>query len=135
MVHARSVPRVWRERVRKYRLIGGRCPNCGKLVYPYRPACPYCGSEGLEEIRLAEKGRVLSYTVIRHPPSDFKGFEPYIVAIVELEGGVRVLAQLTDVEPREVEVGMEVEAVFRKYREQGPDGIIEYGVKFRPIRG
>lgn len=133
MVWARSVPRAWRERLKRYRLVGGKCPACGSLVYPHRLVCPYCGHEGLEEVELSRRGKVISYTVIRHPPSEFKGLEPYVIAVVELEGGARVLAQLTDVEPGEVEVGMEVEAVLRRYREQGPDGVIEYGLKFRPV--
>lgn len=132
MVWAESVPKVWRERVRKYRLLGGWCPSCGSSAYPHRAVCPYCGHEGLKPVELPKRGRVLTYTVIRHPPRGFQGREPYVIGVVELEGGARVLAQITDVDPEEVRVGMEVEAVFRRYREQSPDGIIEYGIKFRP---
>lgn len=132
MVWAESVPRAWRERVRKYRLLGGRCKSCGSIVYPYRQACPYCGQENLEPLELPKRGKVITYTVIRNPPKGFEGQEPYVIAVVELEGGARVLTQLTDVKPEEVKVGMEVEMVFRKYREQSSSGIIEYGAKFRP---
>jgi uncharacterized OB-fold protein len=86
MVWAESIPRAWRERVKKYRLLGGKCPSCGSVVYPYRQVCPYCGSEVLQPVELPRRGRVISYTVVRHPPSDFVGKEPYVVAIVELEG-------------------------------------------------
>ena len=55
-----------------------------------------------------------------------------MVGIVELEEGVKVIAQLTDIFPEEVYEGMPVEMVFRKIREAGADGIIEYGFKFRP---
>ncbi|MEM1667052.1 MAG: Zn-ribbon domain-containing OB-fold protein [Thermofilaceae archaeon] len=133
MVWAESVPRVWRERVRKYRLIGGRCPSCGNVTYPHRLVCPFCGYEGLEPIELPRRGKVVTFTVIRHPPRGFEGREPYVIAIVELENGARILAQLTDVRPDEVRVGMEVEGVFRKFREQSSSGIIEYGMKFRPV--
>ena len=51
---------------------------------------------------------------------------------MELEDGVKILTQLTDVFPEEVYVGMPVEMVFRKVREAGAEGIIEYGYKFRP---
>lgn len=127
-----SVPRVWRERIIKYRLIGSRCTNCGKISYPPRKACPRCGSVNLEKISLPKRGKVLSYTVIRAPPRAYLKYSPYIVALIELENGAKILAQLTDVEPEEVKSGMIVEAVFRRYREQGEDGIIEYGIKFRP---
>ncbi|MEM4530863.1 MAG: zinc ribbon domain-containing protein, partial [Thermofilaceae archaeon] len=66
MVWAESVPRVWRERVRKYRLIGGRCPSCGNVTYPHRLVCPFCGYEGLEPIELPRRGKVVTFTVIRH---------------------------------------------------------------------
>jgi len=55
-----------------------------------------------------------------------------VVGLVELEDGVKILTQLTDVFPEEVYVGMPVEMVFRKVREAGAEGIIEYGYKFRP---
>ncbi len=132
MVWVESAPRAWREGTRRYRLIGGKCPSCGGLVYPHRQVCPYCGREGLEAVALPRRGRVVTYAVVRNPPRGFEGREPYVIAVVELEGGARVLAQLTDVRPEDVRVGMEVEAVFRRYREQSPSGVIEYGVKFRP---
>jgi uncharacterized OB-fold protein len=55
------------------------------------------------------------------------------VALVELEEGVRVTAQLTDVEPDEVEIGMPVEVVTRRIQEKGPHGYLVYGYKFRPV--
>ncbi|HDI75001.1 MAG: transcriptional regulator [Thermoprotei archaeon] len=128
-----SVPRYWRERVTKYRLIGAQCTNCGKSFYPPRKVCPYCGSRDLKEVALPRKGKVISFTVIRVPPAGFELYSPYLIAIVELENGTRVLAQLTDVDLSEVKVGMPVEATFRKYLEHGPSGIIEYGIKFRPV--
>jgi len=52
--------------------------------------------------------------------------------MVQLEEGVRVTAQLTDVEPHEVEIGLRVEMVVRRLREYGPNGYLVYGYKFRP---
>ncbi|RLE83588.1 MAG: transcriptional regulator [Thermoprotei archaeon] len=132
-VKVRSVPRVWREIKIKYRLIGGKCPNCGKSFYPYRDNCPYCGFKGAKEVELPREGKVITYTVIRAPPADFTQYAPYPIALVELKDGTRVIAQLTDVNIEDIRTGMSVEAVFRKYREQGEDGIIEYGIKFRPL--
>ena len=53
------------------------------------------------------------------------------MALVKLEEGPLVTAQLTDVDPEEVEIGQKVEMVTRKIREDGPDGVITYGYKFR----
>jgi uncharacterized OB-fold protein len=134
MAYMRSVPRAWRERKIKYQLLGGKCKDCGKSFYPYRQICPACGSTNVELVKLPEKGIIEYFTIVRTPPTEFKEYAPYVLAIVKLEDGTRVLAQITDVEPNEVYEGMEVEAVLRKYREQGSNGIIEYGIKFRPVK-
>ena len=132
-VPAPSVPRVWRERIPKYRLTGSKCGKCGKTSYPPRKICPYCGSREVEVVPLPRRGKVLSFTVVRVPPRDYVKYSPFIVALIELDDGTRILSQLTDIDCEEVKSGMIVEAVFRRYREQGEDGIIEYGIKFKPI--
>ncbi len=127
-----SVPRYWRERRYKYLLIGSECLKCGSRHYPPRPACPRCGSRELREVKLADEGRVVSYTVVRAAPRGFEHLTPYVVALIELDDGTRLISQLTDVRPEDVRVGMRVVATFRKLREQSESGIIEYGTKFRP---
>jgi len=85
----------------------------------------------MEPFRFSGRGTVYSFAEVAQPLAGFNG--PYTVALVELEeGGVRVTAQLTDVEPEEVEIGMAVEMVTRKLQEKGPQGYIVYGFKFRP---
>jgi len=127
-----SVPRAWREAEYRQRLVGSRCAKCSLVRYPPRIICPKCGSREHEEFQLPRVGRVLTYTVIRKGPVEFSGQEPYIVAMVELGENMRILSQLTDVSPEDVKTGMEVEAVLRKYREDSDDGVILYGIKFRP---
>jgi uncharacterized OB-fold protein len=53
--------------------------------------------------------------------------------MVQLEEGIRVTAQLTDVDPEEVAIGMPVEMVVRRIREYGAHGYLVYGYKFRPV--
>ena len=60
---------------------------------------------------------------------------PYTVALVRLNEGPMITAQLTDVETDEVEIGMPVEMVTRRMQEDGEDGLIVYGYKFRPLLG
>ena len=128
-----SVPRYWRETKYRYRLIDQMCAPCGSVGFPRSGVCSGCGSLDLEEVKLAETGRVVSWTVVRNPPVDYMEYAPYIVALVELDDGVRVLSQLVDVEPVKMETGMRVEAAFRRVKVDGDSGIIEYGYKFRPI--
>jgi hypothetical protein len=128
-----SVPRYWRESKYRYRLIGQMCAPCGSIWFPRSGVCSACGSDDLEDVKLAETGRVVSWTVVRNPPAGYMEYAPYLVALVELDDGVRVLSQLVDVEPVKVETGMRVEAAFRRVKVDGNSGIIEYGYKFRPI--
>ena len=129
-----SAPRYWREIRYRYRLIGSRCLKCGKIYFPRRLVCAVCGSRKLEDYKLSEKGKIKTFTVIRRsPPLGYEKNVPYVVAVVELEDGVNVLSQIVDVSPEEVKIGMPVELTFRRVRENGKEGIIEYGFKFRPI--
>jgi len=129
-----QVSRHWRHFREKYRLIGGRCEN-GHLMFPKRDVCPVCGSRNVEEYEFSGKGKVLSWTIVRNPPSGFEYYKPYPLALVQLEEGPVVLAQLTDVDFDEIDFGMEVEMVTRKIREFDEDGIILYAYKFRPTIG
>jgi uncharacterized OB-fold protein len=80
----------------------------------------------------AGKGKVYSYTVLYQAPARFEPYVPYIVALIDLEEGPRITAQLTDISPEEVEIGMLVEMVVRKISDEGERGLIFYGYKFRP---
>nr|CRL09135.1 conserved protein associated with acetyl-CoA C-acyltransferase [unidentified prokaryotic organism] len=102
-------------------------------MFPKRDVCPVCGSRNVEEYEFSGKGKVLSWTIVRNPPSGFEYYKPYPLALVELEEGPVVLAQLTDVDFDEIDFGMEVEMVTRKIREFDEDGIILYAYKFRPV--
>ncbi|RLE81981.1 MAG: transcriptional regulator [Thermoprotei archaeon] len=127
-----SVPRVWREIRYRYRLIGCKCTDCGAVYFPPRPLCIKCGSRKMKELKLSEDGVLINYTIIHYASREFKYQTPFIVGVVKLREGVKVLAQIVDVDLSEIKEGIEVEAVFRKLREQGEQGIIEYGLKFRP---
>lgn len=126
-----SVPRHWRRRGSLYRLEAARCRECGRTHYPPTAACPYCGSKSLETVQLPRVGVLESYTVVYTPPEGARQEAPVAVGLVNL-GGVRVVAELTDVDPGELRSGMKVEAVLRRVREDGEAGVIYYAVKFRP---
>ncbi len=124
-----TVPRIWREKKQRYRLEGVKCKKCGSTYFPPRKVCPKCKSEEMETIKLPEKGKILSYTIIRNAPTGFTEFAPYAVAIVELNNGTKLLAQIVDSELENIEIGKEVELVFRKLFVEGEAGVIIYGHK------
>jgi uncharacterized OB-fold protein len=76
---------------------------------------------------------VYSYSTIYHPPAAFQDDAPYTVALVRLEEGPLVTAQLTDTDSDEVRIGMPVEMVTRRIGSDGEEGVITYGYKFRPV--
>ncbi len=77
------------------------------------------------------RGTVYSYTVLQDSPESFVEQAPYILALVQLDEGPVITAQLTDVDGP-VSIGDEVEMVTRKLTTEGPKGMIVYGYKFRP---
>jgi uncharacterized OB-fold protein len=87
---------------------------------------------GGEAVTFSGRGTVYSYTTVLSAPEGFAEQAPYSIALVELDEGPLVTAQLTDLD-EEPEIGMRVEMVTRKLRTDGAEGIIVYGYKFRPI--
>ena len=129
-----KIPIQWREIPQRYRLEAVKCLNCSTVIFPPRPKCPKCKTTDLEKIKLPEKGKIISYTVIHNAPQKFTLYVPYIVGLIELEDGTRIISQITDCTPEEIELGMPVEAVFRRLTLFGKKGTILYGYKFRPIK-
>jgi uncharacterized OB-fold protein len=82
--------------------------------------------------KLCGKGKVITYTIVHTPPEHFEGQVPYPMAIIQLEEGPRITAQLVDVELDKVKIGMKVEKTFRKIQQDGNLGAIYYGYKFKP---
>ncbi len=127
--------RFWREIPSRYNLIGSRCGNCGARDFPPRAVCPKCGRKSvgkMERLKLGGRGKVVTYTVVHDAPKDFDMMKPYVLAIVEMEEGLRLTSQIIDVERGDVKIGMPVEVAFRKLGEEGEAGVIHYGYKFRP---
>jgi len=129
-----SPARVWREKGARYRIEGIRCRDCNAILYPPKPACPLCGSRNVERVELSKRGKLVTWAVEYVVPEGYRACAPIIVGLIELEGGGRILAPLTDVEPEELEAGMEVEAMLRKIVEDGDEGLIVYAIKFVPIK-
>jgi len=97
-----------------------RCRECTSWVFYPRPRCSTCLSDALDWHTVPGHGTVYSYTIARqatHPA--FVAEVPQLLAIVELDEGVRITTTLVDVEPDDIHVGLPVRAVF----DHGDDGI------------
>jgi len=128
-----GLPTHWRLKKQRYALTGEICHKCGAKLFPPRDVCPECSRPAYEPFTFSGKGEVYSHATMYQAPEGYQEYAPYTVALVKLEEGPLVTAQLTDVEAQEVEIGMPVEMVTRKMREYGEDGVIVYGYKFRPV--
>lgn len=130
-----DIVRTWRHIQQRYNLIGSKCTNCDGVYFPPRVICPKCRRKGkIENIQFTGKGKIHSFSIVETPTDDFKTIAPYAVAIIELEEGAKLTSQLVDCDLDEIEIGDPVEMVFRKIREDGDDGVISYGFKFKPVK-
>ncbi len=129
-----AVPKFWRKIPERYNLIGTKCKNCDSVFFPPRSICPNCRRmSGMESYQLSGKGEIVSYTKIMEPLEGFEDQAPYVLAIIELEEGPRITGQIIDVDPEEVEIGKKVKKMFRRVGEDGKEGMIYYGYKFRLV--
>ena len=91
-------------------LVYQRCPACDHAQFHPRPLCVSCGGDP-EWATASGRGTVYTFTVVRqNHASPFREALPYVVAMVELEEGVRMLTNVTGCAPDDVHVGMAVEA-------------------------
>jgi len=124
--------RYWREIPQRYRCEAAKCTGCGKVFFPPRLVCRECRGRTFETVTLARAGTVETFTVIRIPPTGFGDETPYAVGIVKLDDGVKITAQIVDVDPEAIAIGDRVTMEFRRVQEDGESGILCYGYKFVP---
>jgi uncharacterized OB-fold protein len=125
--------RHWRLKNSRYRLIGEICNGCGAKIFPPRDVCPICNTDGQSEFEFSGRGKVYSFTTVYEAPAGYKEQAPYTVALVELEEGPMITAQLTDDLDEPIKIGMPVEMVTRRLKTEGERGQLVYGYKFRPV--
>ena len=95
-----------------------RCNDCGKYHFYPHPLCPHCSSAKLEWVEVSGRGKLYSYTVVHRAPSKaFADEVPYVVAVVELEEGPRLMSNLKGCAPEAAKIGMSLKVAFRKLSE------------------
>lgn len=112
------------------RLLGARCSDCGQSSFPRLDGCPYCGSETIEAVELADRGILWGWTTVLHAPPGYRGAVPYGFGVVELPEGVRVVTRLAvpddswkfgqTMHLRTAEVGVDSNGVLRTTWEFAP---------------
>ncbi len=93
--------------VKEHKLLIQRCGNCATLRHPPRPMCPSCHSLDWDAVEASGRGTVYSFVMPRHPQFPFFD-DDYIVALIELDEGTRLVSNVVDVAPEDVRIGMAV---------------------------
>ena len=102
------------------KLVGQRCPTCGKVYIPPRSACPADGTPTAEEVELPDTGTVTTFCIVNVPFLGQKITPPYVSAYVLLDGAdIAFLHLILDIPAEEVRMGMRVEAVWKPRDEWG----------------
>ncbi|MGI5498776.1 Zn-ribbon domain-containing OB-fold protein [Lentzea sp. CA-135723] len=103
------------------RLLGQRCPQCEKVYFPPRPACPTDGVPTTDQVELADRGTITTFCVVNVPFLGQRIPPPYVSAYVLLDGAdIPFLHLLLGVAPEDVRMGMRVEGVWKPREEWGP---------------
>jgi uncharacterized OB-fold protein len=102
--------------LREHKLLIQQCSDCETLRVPPRPMCGNCQSLSWQPIESGGRGSVYSYVMPQYPPLPFFDY-PYIVVLVELDEGVRMVSNLRDIDPADVKVGMAVEVFFQAFND------------------
>lgn len=103
------------------RILGQRCPECGKVYTPPRGACAACGVPTEEEVELSGAGTVTTFCVVNVPFYGQRIPIPYVSATILLDGAdIGLMHLVQEVEADQVHMGMRVEPVWVDPDERGP---------------
>lgn len=90
-----------------------KCNACGALRHPPGPACPDCGALDRGHVVASGAGTVFSYVVHRHPPVPGKEL-PIVIALIDLDEGVRMVGEVAAVADDEIKIGMRLHVDFNR---------------------
>ena len=103
---------------REGRLVLKFCSTCRKAHFPPRYLCPTCWSACTDWIESKGRGALYSFTVMHRAPTPaFNAGVPYVVALVDLDEGPRMLANVIGADARSVRIGERVRVVFEKRKD------------------
>ncbi|AZV42797.1 hypothetical protein BAOM_2188 [Peribacillus asahii] len=126
-----SAPALYRGYHQNLSFTGSKCRNCGTPQFPKQRICTQCQvKDEMDDYRfVGQSAKIMTYTLDHLAASPAP---PMIVAVVDFDKGGRIICEVTDCHPKEIEIGMNVEMTFRRLYEAG--GISNYFWKARPIR-
>ena len=95
-----------------------RCDACQRHVFYPRSHCPHCFGDSLSWVRATGAGTIYAYTVVHQAYGSFAGDVPFVVALVELQEGVRMMSRISGSPPEAVRIGAPVQVVFEHINDE-----------------
>jgi len=121
-----ALTQPWFDACNQGRLLIQRCDACGEAQFYPRIVCSHCGKPDPTWIEASGQAVVASFTVVRHAIS--KAYEaPYVVALVDLEEGPRLMTHIVDCEPAQLQIGMSVFVRFESWGEDTTLPVFSHG--------
>ena len=110
---------AWWEGCRNDELLVQKCSQCGAYQFYPRVICTSCMGSELEWAKATGNGTVLTYTIVRLPVSPaYAADVPYVIALIELDEGPKMMSVVEGCDPEEVVTGMPVEVIFDEWSEE-----------------
>lgn len=118
----------------KPRLVGSQCTVCKEIYFPRKKKgwCLRCHKKTLEEVKLSNRGKIASFTIVEQAPAGgfYKGPVPYAFGFVDLTDQVRLKSLFTN-DLSKLKVGLDVELVIDTlYEDEQGNEVITF--KFQP---
>jgi uncharacterized OB-fold protein len=103
------------EACKRHELRVQRCRECQRYRFYPRTCCPHCLSFEADWEKVSGEGVIYSFTVVHRPPSEaFRDAVPYVVALIQLDEGIRMMSNVAGCPADQVRIGMRVRAVFQE---------------------
>lgn len=100
------------------KIVGIKCPSCGKIYVPPRLHCPTCFVRMSEWVELSGKGALSSYTIVRYKESYHPKEPPFAYGVIQMDGADTGMSHfLGEVDLDKIKIGMRLEPVFKEERE------------------
>jgi uncharacterized OB-fold protein len=112
------------------KILWKKCKSCGFLQHKTHLRCLKCKNKDFEEVKASGSCKLLTYTILKAPPAEFRDKASYPLGVVEFENGIRGLGQITT--QNNLRIGMTLKPVYQKICEN-LEGKEIYAYVFKPI--
>jgi uncharacterized OB-fold protein len=107
------------DNAKKHKLTLKKCKDCGHIDHPPYLYCTNCHSDNSEWIEASGKGKLVAYAINTYMvPFPFWDEMPYVLAMIDLDEGVRMISNIIECEQDKLENGMSLEVVFDDVSEE-----------------